>query len=40
MKFFIPSIEEQKKITEILDKATEEVKKGKQKLAKLQLLKK
>lgn len=40
MKFFIPSIEEQKKITEILNKATEEVKKQKQKLVKLQTLKK
>lgn len=40
MKFFIPSIEEQKKITEILNKATKEVKKQKQKLVKLQTLKK
>ena len=40
MKFFIPSIEEQKKITEILDKATKEVKEHKQKLTKLQTLKK
>ena len=40
MKFFIPSIEEQKAITNILDKATQELKQFEQKLQTLQLQKK